>query len=368
MVNRLVFLAVLALLTTSRSVWGEVATAAVAWESRSQATREVATSVLPSVVVLEAFRAARDDTATTSTSTASRTRPRSGIGAGLLTTIAGTPCVLTSGHVVSDWTRDEIRLTTVERRIIPITEIRTNHDYDVAVLLLDAKTQTEIDQSRDFARVQIGASRDVAVGDFVLAIGHPFGLRGSLSFGMVSGLGRYQIPVGSLQMPLSGFIQTDAATNPGNSGGPLVNLRGEVIGIVTAIASTTGTHEGVALAMPIDVAISVAEQLVTTGVVWRPFLGLELDPTFDDARRAALGMTHLLGARVQGVATDSPAARGKLQTGDIVIAWNGRAVENDRHLIHLVAIERPDTTVPLRVVRDGNEWTTEVRLGAQESP
>ncbi|MGL4943736.1 MAG: S1C family serine protease [Thermoguttaceae bacterium] len=331
-----------------------VSTSFVFGDQRGREVSDAAAAVLPSVVVLESVRESSDEVA-------SRSRTQSATGAGVVVTLAGKSCVLTSGHVVGESTSETLRVTTLDRRRLKVAEVRVNNDYDVAVLLLDTANGSLPPSAR------IGAGGDVGVGDFVIAIGHPFGLRGSVSLGIVSGASRYQIPVGQITMPLSGFIQTDAAINPGNSGGPLVNLRGEVIGIVTAIASTTGTSEGVAMAMPIDVAIYIAEQLASSGRVKRPMIGLELDPAFDDARREAIGMERLIGARVSRVASQSPAAAAGIDVGDIVIACNGRDVENDRHLIHLVAIERPASRVSLRILRDGTVRETEVVLGEQES-
>ena len=157
-------------------------------------------------------------------------------------------------------------------------------------------------------------------------------------------------------------MQIDASINPGNSGGPLVNLKGEVVGVNTAIASTSGRNEGVGFAIPINMAMQVAEQLVQNGRLRRGYLGVTLDPNFSVADLATAGYGSISGALVKEVREDSPAAKASLQTGDIIVLFNGDKVENDDHLVTQVGLTNVGDSIPMIILRDGKRYRTDVTL------
>jgi serine protease Do len=205
----------------------------------------------------------------------------------------------------------------------------------------------------DVVTATLGNSDAVDIGDFVLAFGSPFGLSHSVTFGIVSGKGRRDLDLGDSGVRLQDFLQTDAAINPGNSGGPLVNLRGEVIGINTAIASSSGGNEGVGFAIPINTFLFAARQLVEKGTVTRAFLGVTLDARFDFEAAQAVGLQQRLGARVVTVTPDSSAAQAGIQPGDVILRFDETVVESDAHLINLVNTSEVGKEVTLEIFRSG---------------
>jgi len=201
----------------------------------------------------------------------------------------------------------------------------------------------------------------------VLAIGSPFGLARSLTLGIVSAKGRRDLELGEGTVQFQDFIQTDAAINPGNSGGPLVNLRGEVIGINTAIASNSGGSEGIGFAIPIEMARFVARQLVERGVVERGFLGVSLDKEFSQQEAHALGLVRPAGARVESVTRGAPAERAGIRADDVIVEFNGRAIEDDDHLMSIVSITPVETLVNLVLFRRQTRLEFEVRVASRAS-
>jgi serine protease Do len=163
------------------------------------------------------------------------------------------------------------------------------------------------------------------------------------------------------------FIQTDAAINPGNSGGPLINLRGEVIGMNTAIASSSGGNEGIGFSIPINLAMGIAQQLVQHSRVTRAHLGVMLDGNFDGSTAINVGLTRPRGARIKDVTPDSPAALAKLQSGDVILDYDGVRVDNDSHLINLVKLTEVGRDVPLVVYRDGRSFKVVIKTGRKPS-
>jgi serine protease Do len=209
----------------------------------------------------------------------------------------------------------------------------------------------------------LGNSDRLEIGDFVLAVGSPFGLSHSVTFGIISAKGRRDLHLDDAGLRFQDFLQTDAAINPGNSGGPLCNLRGEVIGINTAIATNSGRNEGIGFAIPINMFMAVARQLVETGQVVRAFLGVTLDARFGAALAAEIGLPGLMGARVTALTPGSPAETARLQPGDVILEIDGTKVEDDLHLINLVGLLGVGKTVPLVIFRDGKTISTTVQLG-----
>jgi len=185
----------------------------------------------------------------------------------------------------------------------------------------------------------------------VLAIGSPFGLSQTVTHGIISARDRGQVSLGG-SIRIKEFLQTDAAINPGSSGGPLVDMHGDVIGINTAIASHNGNNSGVAFAIPINLVKRIAGQLVQNGVVQRGYLGMVLAQTFDGNDALKLGMDRLRGALVEKVYADSPAAAAGLQVRDVILQVESVPIKNDTHMINLISNLPPGHRVRLQVWRD----------------
>ena len=265
-------------------------------------------------------------------------------GSGIVATIADKQVILTNRHVIAEAGQNPIQILAHDRRILTPTKITTNAEFDLAVIeVVEALPQSAV----------FGDADKVQVGDVVLAVGNPFTLDRSVSMGIISAVGRREVPGSDSPPPRVGFFQTDAAVNPGSSGGMLLNLRGEVIGIVTAIATQGGGNEGVAFVMPINAVLRVAEQLVQTGTVVKPHIGCSFDRTFSLEERRRLGIDRLVGAKIGSVAPDTPAERAGLQTGDVVLTFDQTEVEDSLHVIHLVAQSEIDKPVVLRINRNG---------------
>ncbi|HID22446.1 MAG TPA: PDZ domain-containing protein, partial [Planctomycetaceae bacterium] len=205
---------------------------------------------------------------------------------------------------------------------------------------------------------RLGNSDEVQVGDWVIAVGGPFGLENTVTAGIISAKGRSTIGSADYE----NFIQTDAAINPGNSGGPLVNLRGEVIGINTAIASRTGSYAGVGFAIPINMARRIMDSLIRHGRVERGYLGAVIQNLTPDLAKS-FGFQGERGVLIADVTKDGPAERAGLKPGDIVVRYNGKAMKNASQLRNEVAATPPDTTVPIEVYRAGRHHTIKVKIG-----
>ena len=266
------------------------------------------------------------------------------LGGGIVATIADKPVILTNRHIVAEAEQNPTLILTHDRSVLTPTKITMNADFDLAVI--------EVAESL-LQSVSFGDSDKVRVGDIVLAIGDPFGLERSVSMGIISAVGRRDVPGAGNVAPRVDFFQTDAAVNPGSSGGMLINLRGEVIGILTAIATEGGGNDGVAFVMPINVALRIAEQLVQKEVVVRPYIGCRFDPAFSLEERRRLGIDRFIGAKINTVDPDTPAAQAGLRAGDVILTFNHTEVEDGLHIIHLVAQSEIAKPVVLRVIRDG---------------
>lgn len=271
-------------------------------------------------------------------------RPRAGVGSGVIIDPSG--IILTNNHVVAGGGTVLVRLQ--DGREFEATDVMTDPDTDLAVL--------RIEGAGELTAAQIGNSDEMQIGDWVLAIGAPFGLRESVTAGIVSAKSR-----GIGMMAREEFLQTDAAINPGNSGGPLVNLKGELIGINTAISSTTGGYQGVGFAIPINLAQWVSQQLIDHGVVQRAFLGVGIQPVTTSLSNQ-LGLDTTSGVVVSEVRRDSPAEKAGLQPGDVVIRFNDREVQTPRDLQSLVERADPARKHAIEVIRDGKELALQVSV------
>ncbi len=210
---------------------------------------------------------------------------------------------------------------------------------------------------------RLGDSDALEIGDFVLAVGSPFGLSQSVTRGIVSAKGRHNLDLGDEELRLQNFIQTDAAINPGNSGGPLVNLRGEVVGLNTAIASSSGGNEGIGFSIPINIVARTSRALVEGKDVPLGFLGVDLDDQFTERRAEELGLHYLVGTRVTKTHANSPAMRAGLQVDDVIVRFNGATVEGDAHLKGLIKLTEIGKQVELTIFRDGKPTSKTVEIG-----
>ena len=254
--------------------------------------------------------------------------------------------ILTNHHVVAD--ADEIKISLFDGRLLDAEVIGTDAATDIAVLKVD---------SNDLVEMPIGDSSEVRVGDFVLAIGNPFGLGHTVTSGIVSALGRSGIGQG-----LEDFIQTDASINPGNSGGALVNMRGELIGINSAIISRTGGNVGIGFAVPAEIAGSVMNQILDFGEVRRGLLGVTIS-TLDQAAAEALGADVESGAIITEISPNSAAEKAGLRVEDIIVEVNDKKIGDNRELMNAIGLRSPGDTVEIRYVRNGETRTTEATLG-----
>jgi len=316
-------------------------------EAQSAVVRLVAELVSPTVVHIEADISSREDTRY------GRGMRVEEAGSGVIVQWGGKYYVLTNRHVIRSAAPQEIKLHLADGRCLNPLKVLDDADTDVAVLPVEAP---------DLAAAPLGDSDRLRIGDFVLAVGSPFGLSRSVTFGIISAKGRRDLRLGATSIRFQDFLQTDAAINPGNSGGPLVNLQGEVIGINTAIASNSGGNEGIGFAIPINMFMTVARQLVERGKASRAYLGVNLNSRFTSAMAAELGLPRLIGAHVTGITPNSPAQAANLKPGDVILQFDRTIIENDAHLVNLVGLSEVGRKVRLLVFRERKAIWVEVEL------
>ncbi len=275
---------------------------------------------------------------------APRERQAHSLGSGFIISEDG--YILTNNHVVEDADKIIVRLS--DRRELDAELVGTDERSDLALLKIDAD---------DLPVVKLGSSRDLKVGEWVLAIGSPFGFDYSATAGIVSAKKR-SLPRENY-VP---FIQTDVAINPGNSGGPLFNLKGEVVGINSQIYSRTGGYMGVSFAIPIDVAMNVVEQIKSKGHVSRGWLGVLIQDVTRELAES-FGMDKPQGALVARVLPDSPAEAAGIQVGDIILKFNGNPIDHSSDLPPMVGIAPIDKRLPVDVLRDGEHKRIQVKIG-----
>jgi serine protease Do len=272
-----------------------------------------------------------------------------GLGTGVIVRDDG--YIVTNNHVVAD--ADEVKVTLSDKRQFTAKIVGTDKATDVAVLKIEGS---------NLKAARWGDSSALEVGDWVLAIGSPFGLEQTVTAGIVSAKGRANVGITDYE----DFIQTDAAINPGNSGGPLVNLRGQVVGINTAIASRNGGNMGVGFAIPSDMAQSVMNKLIDYGEVERGYIGAGIqDLTADLAN--SFGYQGTEGVLVGDVVADGPAAKAGLQSGDIIVELDGKPMRSSSQLRNTVAGTAAGTNAKLRVFRNGEYEMLEVQIGQLEA-
>ena len=270
-----------------------------------------------------------------------------GSGVILTSTKASGFFVVTNGHVIDKTALESISIQLHDGRVIQPERVWADPQTDVAVMKINAP---------NLSAAKWGDSQKLDIGHMVLAMGSPFGLSRSVTFGIISAKGRRQLKLGQSSDVLNqDFLQTDAAINPGNSGGPLIDLQGRVIGINTAIASSSGGNEGIGFSIPSHLAQRVMDQLLEHGVVHRAWIGVKLDEKFDSKIAAKLKLDRATGTRVNEVFPNSPASRAGLQFDDVVLNFDGTDVQDHDHLINLVSLSPIAKRIHVVVWRGGRK-------------
>jgi serine protease Do len=271
---------------------------------------------------------------------------QSGQGSGFIISEDG--YILTNNHVVGDV--DEIMVTLHDGRKLKARLVGTDPHSEVAVIKVDADK---------LPFIVLGDSSALDIGEWVIAVGNPFGLSATLTVGVVSATGRNNVGIADYE----NFIQTDAAINPGNSGGPLLNVKGEAVGINTAIYSRSGGYMGIGFAIPVNMARDIKDQLVTSGRVDRGFLGVYIQD-LDAVLAESFGAEDAEGVLIGGVGEDSPAEKAGIESGDIVTKWRGEDISSASAFRNLVAATAPGSEVKMTVLRDGRRRDINVTVGS----
>ncbi len=266
-----------------------------------------------------------------------------GLGSGVI--ISSDGYILTNNHVVGH--ADSIHVTLMDKREFTAKVIGKDPKTDLALIKIDSK--------EPLPAATLGDSGKTEVGDWVIAIGNPFGFNLTVTSGIVSAKGR------ALGGNYDNFLQTDASINPGNSGGPLFDTQGQVIGINTAIYSSTGSNAGIGFAIPIDLAKNVMEQLKEHGRVVRGWLGVEIQEVTTDLAKS-FGLPSPTGALVAGVEKDGPAAKIGIERGDVIIKFDGQVVHDEHELPEMVAQTPIGKSVPIEVLRNGKHVTLQAKV------
>lgn len=274
-----------------------------------------------------------------------REQKSSGLGSGVIVSPEG--YIITNSHVVKD--ADEIKVTLTDKREFIGKIIGSDLKTEIAVVKIDAT---------GLPTVPWGNSDKVQVGEVVLAVGNPFGLNQTVTMGIVSALGRANVGIADYE----DFIQTDAAINPGNSGGALVNVKGEVVGINTAIYSTSGGYQGIGFAIPSNMVKSIMESLIKKGKVVRGWLGVSIQKITPDLAKQ-FDLKDEVGALVGDVVEDGPAEKAGLQRGDIIFEYDGKKIEEPSILRNMVANTLPGEQHTIKVLRDGKARSMTITIG-----
>jgi serine protease Do len=331
-------------------LYQSVALAAEQIEKQHQIIKQIVKLVRPAVVHIEA---AKGDRRQLRVGQHGRVEEA---GSGVVVVFDGKTYVLTNLHVIRYSSRQDITVKLHDGRGVHPTAILSDDETDVAVMAVPLP---------GLVHARLGDSSQMEIGDFVLAVGSPFGLSHSVTYGIVSAKGRHDLELGDDEVKFQDFIQTDAAINPGNSGGPLINLRGEVIGINTAIASASGGNEGIGFAIPVNMVKIIVRQLIKHGRVSRAFLGVKLDSKFNSEQALALGLPRLQGTRISGIEAGSPAERVRLQVDDVILSFGDVDIADDNHLVNVVGLTEVGKEVPIVVFRNRAPLTIDVRVGVR---
>jgi S1-C subfamily serine protease len=316
----------------------------------SERFEQVARRVCPAVVAIEAIK----DQA----KPGGKSRPVEESGSGVLVRVAGQNglIVITNNHVVQEAKPNKITLSLADNRILKPTQVWADPESDVALLRI------EPDNQKDIPVASLGDSDTSRVGQWVLAVGSPFGLNQTVTHGIISARERGQVSLGST-IRIKDFLQTDAAINPGSSGGPLANLDGDVIGINTAIASNSGNSSGVGFSIPINLVKRVMKQLLDKGSVTRGYLGLQVATSFEATDAAKLGLSRAQGAWIENIYPDTPAAVAGIKANDVILQVDSVEIRNENHFINLISSLTPGQRVRIQLWRGRETMTVEAVIG-----
>jgi serine protease Do len=308
----------------------------------------IAQKLLPAVVSIEAIKPPKANS--------NRTKPIEESGSGVLVKLDGKPgyYVITNNHVISQARNDQITIHLADGRIFRPIQVWTDPETDIALMAIES--------SNALPTAPLGNSDNVRVGRWVLAFGSPFGLSQTVTHGIISARDRGQVSLGGT-IRIKEFLQTDAAINPGSSGGALVDMTGQVIGINTAIASHNGSNSGVAFAIPSNLVKRVVAQMLAQGQVQRGFLGMQLAQGFEPNEALRLGLERVQGALVEKVYPDTPASMAGLRPNDVILQIESVAVRNENHLINLISNLPIGQRIRMQVWRDRNTSTLEAVVG-----
>lgn len=274
-------------------------------------------------------------------------RKTAGLGSGVIVSSDG--YILTNYHVIKD--ADEIKVLLSDKRDFKGKVVGTDPKTEIAVIKIEAT---------NLPTIKWGDSNRLKVGEIVLAIGNPYGLNQTVTMGIVSAVGRANVGIAEYE----DFIQTDAAINPGNSGGAMVNVKGELVGINTAIFSTSGGYQGIGLAIPSDMAKDVMDSLIAKGKVVRGWLGVSVQSITPELAKQ-FNLKEEKGALVGDVVEESPAEKAGIQRGDIITAYEGKKIDEPYQLRNMVANTSPSKEVELTIVRENTTKTIKVTISEQ---
>ncbi len=277
-------------------------------------------------------------------------RPRAGTGSGVIYSADG--YIITNNHVVEF--ADEFQVTLHDNREFTARLVGRDASTDMAVIKIDAT---------NLPMIEIGNSDEIRVGEWVLAVGNPFDLTSTVTAGIVSAKGRdiHIIKGTRHNSPIESFIQTDAAVNPGNSGGALVDVNGQLIGINSAIATPTGVFAGYSFAIPVNLVTRIVDDLIKYGEYKRAYLGVDI-ATMNGSVAEQLKIPYTKGIAISGLDPDGSAAQAGIQTLDVITAINGRTVTTSAELLELIGRSTVDETINVKVVRDNKDREFQVRL------
>ncbi|MFA4919324.1 MAG: DegQ family serine endoprotease [Thermodesulfovibrionales bacterium] len=266
------------------------------------------------------------------------------LGSGVIVSADG--YIVTNNHVVEK--ADEIKVTLIDKKTFKGRIVGADPKTDIAIIKIEAT---------GLPTLTWGDSDKLQVGEFVLAIGSPYGLSNTVTMGIISAVGRANVGIADYE----DFIQTDAAINPGNSGGPLVNINGELIGINTAIFSRTGGYQGIGFAVPSNMVRLVIDQLLQKGKVTRGWIGVTIQELTPELAQE-FGLKKTKGALVSDVGKDSPAAKAGIMRGDVILEFNGREVKDVSSLRNMVAQSKAGSEITLKILRAGKEFTVKALI------
>jgi serine protease Do len=308
----------------------------------------IASKISPAVVSVEAIKPSK--------LTGGKGKPVEESGSGVIvkSDVKTGYYVITNNHVVGQSKNDQITIQLHDGRVFRPSAVYSDIESDLAIMAIDS--------SQPLPTAALGNSDNAKVGRWVLAIGSPFGLNQSVTHGIISARDRGQVTLGNA-IRIKEFLQTDAAINPGSSGGPLIDMTGEVIGINTAIASHNGSNSGVAFSIPSNLVKRVMNQLLQQGSVSRGYLGMQLALTFEAKDALGLGMDRVTGALVEKVYPGTPAATAGLKEKDVILQVETIGIRNENHLINLISNLNPGQRVRLQIWRDRSMSTLDAVVG-----